>query len=242
MTTMSVRSELSDFQSRFIDRMWPERSFVGRLPSTVRQELAAAATRRTYSSGETLFHEQDHADAIRVIVDGIVALRAYKSNGREVLISLRRAGDLLGETTVIGEARHPWFATAFGTVTAAVIPTARYRGLLAVYPELASATIRELGDRLTQVTRYRVELSVGDVLARLAYLLLDLAREGDERYDLGEINMTQHDLALLAGTSTAATEKALRQMRSQGLIATGYRKIVITDRVGLLRKVSWETN
>lgn len=67
-----------------------------RLPERVR----AAGVKRTLASGESLFRRGDSTVGLYEIVSGTVRLVRVNADGREVILYLARAGDLVGEASL----------------------------------------------------------------------------------------------------------------------------------------------
>jgi CRP/FNR family cyclic AMP-dependent transcriptional regulator len=75
------------------------------------------------------------------------------------------------------------------------------------------------------------------VTVRLARILVDLATSHgfptSQGLDAG-IELSQPELAALIGAAEPSVQRSLRELRNLELLATGYRRFVITD----LKKVS----
>jgi CRP/FNR family transcriptional regulator, cyclic AMP receptor protein len=73
--------------------------------SAVGPDLAAEFARRgfprSYSRGQTLFHEGQAADSVFLIRRGHIKVMTTTSNGHEVVLAFRGPGDLVGEQSVL---------------------------------------------------------------------------------------------------------------------------------------------
>jgi DNA-binding GntR family transcriptional regulator len=83
--------------------------------------------------------------------------------------------------------------------------------------------------QLENTQRRVIRLMHKTVLAQVADLLV----EESER--LTEINLSQSTIAKLLGVSRQSVNEALRRLRQQGLIETGYRSIRVLDQDGVPR-------
>ena len=112
--------------------------FLGRIDPEAAAELTALGRRRTIARGVPLFLEGDDAHDVFVIVDGHVKIVLTAATGREVVLAVMGAGDLLGELSAID--RNPRSATAIAldSLTVAVIRIAEFHGFLDRSPAVSA--------------------------------------------------------------------------------------------------------
>jgi len=208
------------------------------LPHDERRALWSLGREREYPPGAALCVEGDPVTHVFVLLDGWVKVMAVTADGRESVLALRGAGDLVGETA--GETTGVRNATMQAMVTV--------RALIVGYDRFTSFLDTHLGGnrayRRVIVLRWRdaeAMLRVHAVTSgaqRLAGLLIGLAeRLGGQAEGVIEIALplSQDELASLAGTSRATVARALNAWRRRGLIRTGQRRITLTDVPGLRR-------
>jgi CRP/FNR family transcriptional regulator len=97
-------------------------------------------------------------------------------------------------------------------------------------PQVALAIIQNLGARLRHLVSLVEDLSLRQVTARLAKLLLEMATAGEHA-------LTQQEMAARLGTVREMIGRSLRQLESRGLVKTERGRIVILDREGLEKLV-----
>lgn len=68
--------------------------------------LTEAAWRRRYEAGELVFLQGDQAGIMFVIKAGRVKLVKAGGDGSEILVDIRKAGDFLGETFLMEDAKY----------------------------------------------------------------------------------------------------------------------------------------
>ena len=93
-----------------------------------------------------------------------------------------------------------------------------------------------MGAKLRSATRRRVDFGSREVRIRLARVLLELTTAyGTATRDGVEIgvDLTQPELAALVGAAEPTVHRALAGFRRTGLVRTGYRRVVVLDRVRL---------
>ena len=87
-----------------------------------------------------------------------------------------------------------------------------------------------MGARLRHLVGLVEDLSLRQVSARLAKLLLDTATHGERA-------LTQQEMAAQLGTVREMIGRSLKQLETRGLIKTERGRIVVLDRAGLEKLV-----
>ncbi|MGB5756699.1 MAG: Crp/Fnr family transcriptional regulator [Acidimicrobiales bacterium] len=179
-----------------------------------------------------VFHEGEHPDHVLVILSGHLKLSRLSTDGKELLIEIREAGELVGELGAIDREPRSATATAVGPLEAIVIPAGRFEELLTQRAKVSLAVLRLVTSRLRQSTGRRLEAGIGDAFARLCGRLVELA----ERHETGadgtiEIHssLTQQELADWIGAARDAVVMALHRLRELGWVETGRRRNRILD-------------
>jgi CRP-like cAMP-binding protein len=184
-----------------------------------------------------LIREGDVTTVVYLLVAGPVKVTGA-TDGGDALLAVRVGGDLVGELSALDGRPRLATVTTAGPVTAQVIARADFLGLLGRDPELALAVTRGVTDKLRTATSRRIEFTACDVNTRLARVLLDLAERYGEQTSAGRTigcPLTQTELATLAGAAEPTVQRVLRQLRADGIVATGYRGTTVLD-MGALRK------
>ncbi len=117
------------------------------------EELARRLTVRSFDAGAVVFDEGEPGSTIHAVVSGSVELRRRSTNGRELVVAARGAGEWFGEV-----------------------------GLIAVKRRGVSARAREASRLLEIPARELHELSRRDMRA-YALLTMNLARELARKLD-----------------------------------------------------------
>lgn len=208
------------------------RVFFDRLGSEEADELLSLGRRRTYPRGATIFNEGEISDRIVAVVSGQVKISYFTVDGREVVLAIRGAGDLLGELSAMDGQPLSATATAMDTVEVRVVLVDQFKAFLEGHPRAAVALLEMVIQRLRDADRKRIEFAAHDSVGRVALRLVELARRFGESTDSGvkiDLPLSQEELAGWTGSSREAVSKALQHLRSRGWIETGRRSITITD-------------
>ncbi len=213
-----------------------DRGFWDLLPQEEQRVLWSLGREREYPPGATLCVEGDRATHVFILLRGWVKVLSAGDDGREPIVALRGAGDLVGE--VSGQTTGVRNATmqAIVTVRALIVGYDRFSSFLDTHPGGGRAYRHALTYRWRNAEAMLRLHPVTNGAQRLAGLLLGLAeRLSGQTEGVIEIALplSQDELASLAGTSRATVARALNGWRKRGLIRTGQRRITLTDVPGL---------
>ncbi len=201
--------------------------------------LIASARRRRYPRGTTLFTEGDSSDRVLLLTEGRVKISSFTDDGREVVLAVRGAGDLVGDMSAID--RGPRLASAYALedVEAAIIPATDFMKFLEDHPRASLALLQMFVARQRDADEKRIEYLAQDTIGRVASRLVELA----DRYgadDAGSVRidlpLTQEELAGWIGASREAVSKALQMLRGRDWIETHRRGITVLDLDALRRR------
>lgn len=196
-------------------------SFLARLPHRLVREVLSLGQRRVYADGDHLIRRDDDGDFVVVLCRARVKVIAVTANGRSCLLGVRRAGDLLGEMSILDGKPRCASVIADGPASGCVIPAPRFIRLLQQQPEATHEVARTVARRLREADARRVDFTY-PVRVRVVRLLAGEIAEAGEDGRPVTVRLTQHDIADLVGAAEVTVQKALRELVAAGLITTGY--------------------
>lgn len=215
---------------------WPPRTFLGMLSDEAREELLSLGTSREYLPDSALMREGDRSTAVAVLIDGWVKVVGSTEEGGQALLALRVGGDLVGEQSALDNGPRSATVISAGVTATQVMSQRDFLGFLDRRPEASVAVSRALSNELRWANQRRIDFSGLPVLARLARVLSELGRLYGTSSPNGvelQCTLTQPEFAAMVGASEPSVHKALRQLRRDGVVATGYRHVMITDPAAL---------
>lgn len=195
-------------------------------------DLRRVATVQSFRRGAVLFREGDQADRVLVIERGRVKIASVTLDGREVVLAIRGPGDLLGELAAVDGHPRSAAAIAMEDVDALVVPAVRFATFLEDHPAVPFRLLQTVIGRLRDADRKRVEFGAHDALGRVAQRLVELADRYGRAAGNGiriDLPLTQEELAGFTGSSREAVSRALRMLRTAGLVETNRMRITVTD-------------
>ncbi|RCG27057.1 Crp/Fnr family transcriptional regulator [Sphaerisporangium album] len=192
-----------------------------------KDELQAFIARDSLSASSIRFPKRTHIyncgerDAnIYLIESGQVKTQTYTRCGKECLLSIFTAGDIFGETSLLGPERTET-ATVMRTSWIRRIPATGFRAAMAD-TRLLNGFIDHLARRLSEQQQVITTMVTMDSEQRLAAVLLRLSRKLGKRRANNllaiEERITQEELSGMVGTTRSRVGYFLKRFRDAGLV------------------------
>jgi len=219
----------------------PVQDFFAALDPKLRLRLQIDCPQRKLSRGSHLFLPGDPCDGLCVVLSGRLKLSRLQDSGRELTLAMVEPGELCGLECFEGLQERETSAQAMEDSRVLMISRGRLERLLIEQPELSLALVQLLGGSLRASQQVIERLLLKDVKARLAALLLDLARRCGQPAEDGirlRARITHQEMAALIGSTRETTTATLNQFRRKRLIAVDRRQITIAAPDGLQRLAS----
>ena len=204
---------------------------VGRL-----EEAGLRVAQRRYEPAQTIFMAGDPAESLYLLIEGVVQICKDYGNYRRATVALLKDGGGFGEFGLFGKDRQSASALAMTDCRVASIRKGDLRLAMERHPGLAVEMFQVFSEKLRHSEQTMAILLHRGVAARLASLMPVLAERFGKHGGDGAgltIPLAHEELAEMVACTREAVSKALGELRSEGLIELGHRKITITDREGL---------
>jgi CRP/FNR family cyclic AMP-dependent transcriptional regulator len=204
----------------------------GDLTPEERQQLADASTTEELRRGDVLFHEDDEADTLYVVIEGRIAIAKRSIDGRESVVALMEAGDLFGEMPLFEPLGRSAEARALEPSQVLAIGYGPVRDVYQRRPELLWGVVELMAGRIRNMDVALADSVFLDVTGRTAKRLVEMASGADEF----TLPVTQEELAAMVGASRERVNKAIASFVRLGWIEQSERRYRITDREQLERR------
>jgi CRP-like cAMP-binding protein len=170
------------------------------------------------------------------LVGGIVQICKDYGNYRRATVVLLKDGGGFGEFDLFGNDRQSTSGQAMTDCLVASVRKGDLRLAMERHPGLAVEMFHEFSEKLRNSEQTMGMLLHRTVATRLAFLRPVLAERFEEHGSDGvapTIPLTHNEVAEMVACTREAVSKALGELRSEGFVEIGQRKITITDRAGL---------
>lgn len=206
------------------DRFWDL------LDPAQRAVVQRAGVRHGHPAGTVLLREGEPAESVLILLSGRVKVVAVGASGHQGLLAIRRPGDILGELAAVDNRPRSATVVASESVDVLRVLVPDFIDILKTHAAIAYALLRVVSTRLRVANLRRVENGETTVAQRVAITLAELAVDHGTLAD-GTVDITlplsQDELAMMVGASREAVVRALRVLRSEGIINTGRQRITL---------------
>ena len=196
------------------------------VPEEDLRRLLSIARRRTFDRGEVVFHRGDPADCLHLIVSGRFAVGITTPLGSTALLGVRGPGDAFGELALLaqeGSQRSATVAALEPAETRSVL-VGDFERLRREHPSIDGLLVRLLGERVRRLSEQVTEAYYLSAEKRVLRRVAELS----ELYG-GEIPLAQEQLAELAGTSRATTNRVLRDLEKRGVVELRRATVIVRE-------------
>ena len=213
---------------------WPV--FEG-VPDADVQQLLSIARRRTFRRGEVVFHVDDPADTLHLIVSGRFAVRVQTAVGDVAILTILGPGEMFGELALIGDqSRRTATIESLEAGETRSIHRPDFERLRAAHPSITDVLVAILSDGMRRLSRHLLEALYVSADKRVLRRLLELAESYAPGAEEARIPLRQEDLAGIAGTSRATVNRVLREEEARGSVRLGRGWTTVVDRAALERR------
>ena len=172
-----------------------------------------------FRKGEAIFSQGDAANALFYIQAGRVKLAVVSPSGKEAILSMFGANDLVGLGCLSFEKRRLGTATALESSELVRIEKDSWLKLLREQPELFEVALTHLSNRNIELQKDLCAQILDHSERRLARLLLKLTQIGVEQRAPVVLPRISHDtLASMVGTTRSRVTYFMNCFRKRGLI------------------------
>ncbi|MCB9192291.1 MAG: Crp/Fnr family transcriptional regulator [Flavobacteriales bacterium] len=207
------------------------------IPRSVLVEVSNFTTLRSRPKHSYIYHPGDASEVLFILKEGRVKVGNYSDDGREVIKSIVRPGELFGEMGLAGEQKRNEFAiTMKEECSFYMIYVADLRKVMQENPELSLRLIDRIGSRIRRTESRLESIIFKDSRTRVVEFIKEMADNvgrvfGDEV--LLEHFLTHQDIANLTGTSRQFVTSVLNELKKDKIIKFDRNTILVSDTKGL---------
>ena len=215
-------------------------SFFADLSEEELQALSFATKRRTFRSGEVIFHRDDPGQVLYMIKEGKVKICIISPDGQEVSLAVLGKGEYFGEFALLDGLPRSTDAVALERVECYTLQRSDFLNAIQKNPKIAISVLEALSKRLRATDDMVEDLIFLDVYGRVAKKLLELADTHGVKTEEGiviDVRLTQQELASMVGASRESVNKVLGYFTDKKFISTDKHRIMIHRVNDLKRRI-----
>lgn len=191
------------------------------------EELNRVTTMSTVPRGRVFYRPEEPGEVLFLLREGRVQLYRISAEGKKLVITTLGPHTLFGEMALLGTRMHNTFAEALEDCLIYVMSRNDLERLILNKPQVAVRILEVTGKRLLEAEKRLQNMAFKGIPARLASLLLGLA---DEQGSADITGLTHQDLAESVGTYRETATQVLNDLKADGLIEIGRKRISVLDR------------
>lgn len=197
------------------------------LPEKHLLSIKSIAVERRYKNRDMIFFEGDPGDGFYIVKSGVVKIGKISSEGKEQIYHILERGEPFGEVPVFSGDSFPANAEAISDCTVYFFPKDAFVRLISESPSLSLNMLAVLCMRLRQFTLQIEDITLKEVLGRLASYLVRLS--GEQKSHSIRLLISKGQLASLLGTIPETLSRGLLKLTNMGIIEVSGREIELND-------------
>ena len=204
------------------------------------RELMGVAKRRTFRTGEVIFHRDDPGQVLYVIKEGKVKICLISPDGQEMTLVVFGKGECFGEFAILDGLPRSADAVALEKVECYSLQRSDFHNAIMKNPRIAIQVLEVLSKRLRTTDDMVEDLIFLDVYGRVAKKLLELADTHGEKVGDGtriNVRLTQQELASMVGASRESVNKVVGYFTDKNFISTDKHRITLLRPADLKRRI-----
>lgn len=202
------------------------------------EELSPRIPDSHVERGQTFYAPGEGNEALFLLKRGRVRIYKVAPDGREVTHFVAEPGTVFGELAHPAQRFHEAYAEAMEPAYICTMKWEELERLVREHPEVGLRVIRVLSERLHFVERRFEDVSLKEVPARLASLVLQLVESEGVMTPKGlkiDARYTHEQLATMIGASRARVTEAFAHLKEAGALELKHRHIYVYDAEALKR-------
>ncbi len=191
------------------------------------EEMDRRTTMTTCEPGRVFYAPEETGEVLFLLKKGRVQLYRLSPEGKKLVVAVLEPGAIFGEMSLVGQGMHNTFAEAIDECLICVMSRVDVESMLTSKPRVAIRFMEAMANRLQDAEEKLEDIAFKSIPARLAGLLLRLAKSGNGAPLVA--GYTHQDLAEMLGTYRETTTQTLNEFKHNGWIDIGRKKIMILD-------------
>ena len=191
------------------------------------KDILSVGEIRSWPRGTQIIAEGESGDAVYFILSGRAKVTLYGEQGREIVLSVLKEGDMFGEMSIMDDKPRSANVEAARELKCLVVGKDNFLKYLSTHHRVYKTLFAYLTTRLREATRKIGGLALLDVCGRIAHTLIGMSKAdpGAPRKVLDIERPTHEELAAMIGSSREVVSRALKKMSEDGYIK------IETDRI-----------
>ena len=200
--------------------------------------LCNAATVHHFDKESYLFHANDPANHVFVLLEGVVHLNQLTPKGQQVIMHYLSPGDEIGILSLFPDQMYPVTAVAAANCTILKWSGETMSELVKKYPQIALNALQMMTERFITLQNQFRQLATERVEQRIARTILQIAAKTGKTVKNG-VRLTpspsRQQIAEMTGTTLYTVSRICSQWEKENLLQTNRRSLLLKNEEALRR-------
>jgi DNA-binding response OmpR family regulator len=200
------------------------------------EDLCKDQKQKNYKKKAIVFDEGESASALYFIKSGQIKIFKAHPDGKELIISVHKAGDFFGFESILQNEPYTESAVALEDAEVKLLPKADFLTIMYGHVDIAKSFVSLLCGKVKEKEEQLLHLAYNSIRQRTAEALLKLhtLKNNDST-----LSIAREDLAKIVGTATESVIRVLSEFKEEGLLEITGGKITIKQPGKLEQVVRW---
>lgn len=208
------------------------------LSSSELQDVSEHKVTNVYKKGQTLFVQGNHPFGLYCISTGNIKVTKVGADGKESIVRIATAGDVLGHRSLFTDQFYTATATALEDTKVCFLDKKFIMKVIQEKPSVSMNVIEKLSTDMGAAENKLSSLHQKNVRERLAELFLLLKESHGVTQDDGRtlinLKLTREEMATMIGTANETLIRFISEFKEAGLIEQEGKKIFIANEAELI--------
>lgn len=196
--------------------------------------MAECKTSYIIKKGEPIFEEGEMTNGIFCVKDGVCKMTKLSANGKDQIVKLAKAGELLGQRSMISEEPANLSAVALEDMEVCFVPKSEILQFFNQNNQFSMNVMKTICGDLKEADDHMVSMAQKSVKERLAETLIYLEDTfGNNQDGSLRIQLSREELAGMIGTATESCIRLLSEFNKNGWVDLTGKKITIKNKIQL---------
>jgi CRP/FNR family transcriptional regulator, cyclic AMP receptor protein len=202
-----------------------------------RRMVTASMRRRKFMKSEHVFHEGDPGNAVHFIVKGRFAVRVSTPMGEVATLAVLGSDDSFGELALLDpKAIRTAGIVAIDSAETLSLHTDEFETLRREHPGITDVLVQLLAGQVRRLSTQLLDALYVPADQRVLRRVLDMADVFRSAAGSVVIELTQDDIATMAGTTRPTVNQVLKQHEATGTIRLSRGRIEVLNESALRKK------
>ncbi len=191
------------------------------------KQVAMFTVERHFNRGDLILIAGENDGSLCYVFSGLVKVFKTSPEGKEQVLRLIGAGNTFNDVPALDGGPNPASVAAVESSNIYVIRRSGLHQLIKTRPEVAEAVVLTLAKTLRHLVALVEDLSLRNVTARVAKILLD--REISDQQGQHAHRFTQSEMAAIVGSTREVVGRALKELETAGAIEMRHGQAIVLN-------------